>query len=31
MAVIEIEIPDEMDQWIEDRLNPDVEEGEPSV
>jgi hypothetical protein len=31
MAEIVIEIPDEMDEWIEDRLDPDVEEGEPPV
>jgi len=31
MVVVEIEIPDELDEWIEDRINPDVEEGEPPV
>lgn len=31
MVVVEIEIPDELDQWIEDRVNPDVEEGETPV
>ena len=31
MAVVEIEIPDEWDEWVEDRVNHDAEEGEPPV